>query len=63
MYGMKKRHYQLVSSNNAASLTEQVQEKLDEGWKQWGSPFSHATLDEQGHSLYQAVIIEYTVTS
>jgi len=56
---MKKRHYVLLSANSASVLSERVQEKLDDGWKQWGSPFcNQMTLDDTGHSLYQSVVKE-----
>lgn len=56
---MKKKHYVLLSANSAVALSKIIQEKLDDGWKQWGSPFCNPlTLDDTGHSLYQSVVKE-----
>jgi hypothetical protein len=47
----------MLSANSADSLNVKVKEKLKEGWKQWGSPMCNPmTLDDTGHSLYQAVV-------
>jgi hypothetical protein len=54
---MKSRDYEMLSANSADSLNVKVKEKLKEGWKQWGSPMCNPmTLDDTGHSLYQAVV-------
>jgi hypothetical protein len=55
----KKRHYVLLSANSAAALSKRVQEKLDDGWKPWGSPFCNTVaLDDIGHSIYQSAVKE-----
>ena len=56
---MKKKMYELISANSAEALNTKMKEKLEDGWKQWGSPMCNPlTLDDTGHSLYQAVVKE-----
>ena len=56
---MKKKMYELLSANSADSLNAKIKDKLEDGWKQWGSPMCNPmTLDDTGHSLYQAVVKE-----
>jgi len=55
----KNRDYEMLSANSADDLSVKVKEKLKDGWKQWGAPLCNSvTLDDRGHSLYQAVIKE-----
>ena len=59
IYDMKSKHYEMLSANSADSLSVKVKEKLEDGWRQWGSPLCNPmTLDDTGHSLYQAVVKE-----
>ena len=59
IYDMKNRDYEILSANSADALSVKVKEKLKDGWKQWGSPLCNSmTLDDAGHSLYQAVVKE-----
>ena len=59
IYDMKSKHYEMLSANSADALSVKVKEKLEDGWRQWGSPLCNPmTLDDTGHSLYQAVVKE-----
>ena len=59
IYDMKSKHYEMLSANSADALSVKVKEKLEDGWRQWGSPLCNPmTLDDTGHSLYQAFVKE-----
>lgn len=59
MIGDTKKMYELLSANSADDLNAKIKEKLEDGWKQWAAPMCNPmTLDDTGHSLYQAVVKE-----
>ncbi len=43
--------YELVSAGTSEQLAEKVNEKIDEGWQPFGSPFIH------GGNILQAMVI------
>lgn len=48
--------YRMAGGITAQDLVESVKEFLDQGWQPYGSPFATPKADEQGLSVFQAMV-------